>query len=67
MEDIKQCSCKSTSSGPRVIAYPDDEDRVVDGFVNSFKLVKMACDKCDKPWSWHPTKASLKKSKKERL
>lgn len=50
----KQCSCKSTSSGPRVVTQLVTD---AGGVWAQLNLAEMACDECDKPWSWksyHP-------------
>jgi hypothetical protein len=45
----KQCECKATASGPRLVAGKGEE--TADGMA-SFPItwVQMACDKCDMPW-----------------
>lgn len=44
----KDCSCKTSSSGPRAILKPTGEHLEKMSAI----FVKMACDKCDTPWKF---------------
>lgn len=44
----KRCRCKATSSGPR---YVQTTKRLRVGYHITAKLVPMACDACNRPWT----------------
>jgi hypothetical protein len=50
----KQCDCKSTSSGPRVVMSNSVEQN--GAYTQTVSFVEMACDKCDAPWERQPSK-----------
>ena len=59
---VKQCRCRATSSGPRIIIHdakpygPDRGDGKpdVDTVEVTVEYVEFACDGCDKPWKETP-------------
>ena len=53
----KQCNCRGTSSGPRIVTSRQVEKN--GAYTMTVSFVEMACDVCDTPWKRQEPNAKL--------